>query len=409
MVCLAAAPHTIPENQPAPRTASVDAVRGIVIAIMALDHTREFFHSAAMRFPPEDLTRTWPALFLTRWFTHICAPAFMLLAGVSAFLWKSRGRTTGDLSRFLVKRGLWLIVLDLVVMRFAMFFSLTSAPVILSVLWALGWSMIALAGLAHLPVKVLAPLSLATIALHNMADRTTAAQFGDAGFLWNVLHQPGAFGAGGVIVFVAYPLIPWIAVMACGYCLGPIFHSPGVQFSIGRTWTPVDRRRLLTKAGLALVAGFLLLRVINQYGDPRPWDFASMISFLNTTKYPPSLQFLLMTLGPVLILLGALEQARASSVNPLIVFGRAPLFFFVLHFFLVHALTFPFAAARYGDTAFLWQPAPSMGGSLDSYPKDYGWNLATVYLVWILVLCLMYPVCRWFRRIKERHTTWWLM
>jgi uncharacterized membrane protein len=385
----------------APRAVCIDAVRGLVIAIMALDHTREFFHSAAMRFLAEDFTQTWPALFLTRWITHICAPAFMLLAGVSAFLWKSRGHTARELSCFLVKRGLWLIVLDVTVMRFAMFFSLTSAPIILSVLWALGWSMIVLAGLVHLPVRLLAPLSIAAIILHNLTDTITAAQFGSAAWLWNLLHQPGAFSAGGVTVLVAYPLVPWVAVMACGYCLGPLF----------RSWTPDDRRRVLLKSGIALTVAFLVLRAINRYGDPSPWNPASdfaVLSFLNTTKYPPSLQFLLMTLGPVLILLAAFDSRRMSRANPLIAFGRTPLFFFVAHFYLIHALTFPFAAVRYGDTAFLWQPAPSMGGSLDTYPAGYGWNLVAVYLVWMLVLCLMYPVCHWFAALKERRRTWWL-
>lgn len=375
------------------RVDAVDTVRGLVIVIMALDHTREFFHSGAMTFSPEDLTRSSPALFLTRWITHICAPAFMFLAGVSAFLWRSRGRTSGQLSAFLAKRGLWLVLLDLVVMRFAMFFSLTSAPVILSVLWALGWSMVALALLIHLPARLLAPVSVAIILLHNLADGVAAKQFGEAAWIWNVLHQPGVFTAGGVVIFVAYPLIPWIAVMACGYAFGPVFTS----------WTPARRRRLLLVTGAALCLGFVVLRAIDVYGDPRPWSATQVLSFLNTTKYPPSLLFLLMTLGPVLLLLRAFDGVRLARANPLRVFGRMPLFFFVVHFFLIHVLTFPFAALRYGEIGFLWLPAPSMGGSLESYPAGYGYGLPTVYLVWLLVLVLMYPACCGAARMNKRY------
>jgi uncharacterized membrane protein len=324
----------------------------------------------------------------------------MLLAGTSAFLWQSRSRSAGQLSAFLIRRGFWLVLLDLVVMRFAMFFSFTSAPVILSVLWALGWSMVALAALIHLPGRGLAVLSVALIALHNLADPVTASTFAGAAWVWNVLHQPGVITVMGTVVFVAYPLIPWIAVMACGYCLGPLF-----------SFQPERRRRVLLAAGVALSAAFVVLRFINLYGDPRPWDSTSdlpLLSFLNTTKYPPSLSFLLMTLGPVLILLGLFDSRPISKWNPLLVFGRVPLFFFVSHFFLIHALAFPLAIARYGRTSFLLAPTPSMGGRLDAYPPAYGYSLISVYLVWLLVLVLMYPASRWLAALKARRQSWWL-
>ncbi len=375
------------------RVSSVDAVRGLVIMIMALDHTRDYFHSAAMVFPPEDLSRTWTALFLTRWITHICAPAFALLAGVSAWLWQSRDRTAGQLSAFLVKRGLMLVLLDLIVMRFAMFFSMTSSPVILSVLWSLGWAMVFLAALIHLPRWVLAPVSVAVIVLHNALDGVAAASFGGWAWLWQVLHQQGVFVAGGIPVFVAYPLVPWFAVMGLGYCLGPMLMADRP-----------DRGRRLVYAGLALTAGFVLLRWANVYGDPRPWsgDVAPVLSFLNTTKYPPSLAFLLMTLGPALVLLGVFDRVRLASWNPLVVFGRVPLFFFVAHFFLIHVLTFPVAQLWYGDSSFLWQPLPSMGGRAEAFPPNFGYPLWFTYAIWLLVLVLMYVPCRWVRERGKR-------
>jgi uncharacterized membrane protein len=385
----------------ATRTASVDIVRGLVIVIMALDHTREFFHSAAMVFPPEDLTRTWPALFLTRWITHICAPTFMLLAGVSAHLWQSRGRTTGEVSAFLAKRGIWLIFLDVVAMRFAFYFSWTSGPVLLLVLWALGWSMIVLAALVYLPTRLLATLSIGLIVLHNLADRVSAAAFGSAAWIWNFLHQPGGIPVAGTFVIFGYPIVPWFAVMACGYVLGRLFTSTEAA----------RRRQILLNLGLVLTGAFIVLRAINLYGDPRPWTAGPagpVLSFLNTTKYPPSLLFLLMTLGPALLLLRAFDGVRLSKWNPLVVFGRVPLFFFVVHFYLIHALTFPFAAFRYGRVDFLWLPIPALSGRPETYPVDYGYELGSVYLVWLLVLVIMYPLCRYFAALKERRKSWWL-
>jgi uncharacterized membrane protein len=384
------------------RTASVDIVRGLVIVIMALDHTREFFHSAAMLFPPDDLARTWPALFLTRWITHLCAPTFMLLAGVSACLWQSRGRTTGEVSAFLLKRGVWLIFLELVVLRFAIYFSMTSGPVVMIVLWALGWSMIALAALVYLPTRVLSALSMGVIVLHNLTDRVPAAAFGSAAWVWNFLHQPGGVPMAGTFVIFAYPIVPWFAVMACGYLLGRLFTST----------EPARRRRILLNLGLALTAAFIVLRAINLYGDARPWSATPagpMLSFLNTTKYPPSLLFLLMTLGPALLLLRAFDGVQLAKWHPLVVFGRVPLFFFVVHFYLIHVLTFPFAAVRYGRVDFLWLPLPPLGGQLESYPAGFGYGLGTVYFVWLLVLVLMYPLCRYFAALKERRKSWWLV
>ena len=264
----ARAPQIVPTKvvtAAASRIQSVDAVRGLIIMIMALDHTRDFFHSAAMVFPPEDMTRTWTALFLTRWITHFCAPGFALLAGVSAWLWKERsGRSTSELSRFLLIRGLWLVFLEIIVMRFAMFFGLFSGPLILLVLWSLGCSMIVLAALVYLPVRLLAVVSVIVIATHDLFDRVQANSLGAAAWIWNILHQPGAFMVpGGIVVVVAYPLVPWFAVMACGYCMGRLFDR---RFS--------GRARWLACTGTAFTLAFVALRALNVYGDPRPWSAA---------------------------------------------------------------------------------------------------------------------------------------
>ena len=327
------------------RVTSVDALRGLVMIIMALDHTREYFHTGAMTFQPEDLTRTTAVLFFTRWITHICAPVFMFTAGIGAFFWLNRGRTVSQLSQFLRKRGLWLVFLELTVLHFAMAFSLVKGFVFLSILWALGWSMVALGFLVRLPVRPLAVVSIAVVALHNLADPVRAGQFGAAAPLWNVLHQPGLFRVDGAFVVAAYPLIPWFAVMALGFCFGPVV-----------TLDPARRRRCMLRLGLGLTLAFLVIRAINIYGDPNPWSTKipgmTVLSFLRCTKYPPSLDFLLMTLGPALLLMAGLDRLTLSRSNPLLIFGRVPLFYFLVHFFVIHLLTIPFALIRYGRTPF---------------------------------------------------------
>lgn len=386
---------------PQVRVQSIDALRGLVMIIMALDHVRDYFHAGAMAFSPEDLTRTTTTIFLTRWITHICAPVFMFTAGLGAYFWLRRGRTKGELSRFLVTRGLWLIVLELIVVRWVMFFSLTSGVVLVTVLWALGWSMIVLAALVHLPARVLAVVSVAVIVLHNLLDPVTAQQFGSAAWVWNVLHQLGVFTVAGVPVLLAYPLVPWFAVMAAGFCFGELMTLDAPQ-----------RQRWMTCIGLTLIAAFLVIRSINVYGDPVPWSSdvpgKTILSFLRCNKYPPSLDFLLMTLGPGILILGWLDRLRFEKTNPLIVFGRVPLFYFIAHMLLAHLLTFPLAYLRYGDPSFLRLPPPSIGGDAKLFPPDYGWDLWVVYAMWIVVVVALYPVCRWFAGVKERRRSWWL-
>jgi uncharacterized membrane protein len=375
------------------RIRSLDALRGLIMIIMALDHVRDFIHAGAMTFSPTDLTRTTAALFFTRWITHFCAPVFFFAAGAAAFLWRQRGRSNAQLSRFLVTRGLWLIILEVTVMRLSYQFNFsTHEPVFLVVLWALGASMILLGGLIWLPPRPLAILSVATIVLHNLLDGVRG------GAVWNILHQVGAFRLGGATVIVAYPLVPWVAVMAAGYCFGPVLLLEESR-----------RRRIMFTAGAAMIAVFVALRAINGYGDPVPWT-SGPLSFLNTSKYPPSLDFLLMTLGPALLALAWLDGFRWGDTNPLIVFGRVPLFYFIVHFYLAHAISAVLAWIRYGSAAFgfVFHLVPSMGGPRELYPKPFGYGLWVAYVVWALMVVSLYPLCRWFARVKAWRRSGWL-
>ena len=369
------------------RYPAVDALRGAVMIIMALDHIRDFFNSDAMLFSPEDLSRTTPAIFLTRWITHFCAPVFMFTAGMGACFWLQRHPSKRQLSMFLLTRGLWLVILELTVMRLALNFNFSLRyPFLLIVLWALGCSMIILAALIYLPVRWLATLSIAVIVLHNCLD----------GMNLPVLHRSGPIFIGGLVFAAGYPLIPWFAVMSAGFCFGEIYS-----------------RKLTWKIGLGLTIAFVLIRAANVYGDPSPWSVQrsgvfTVLSFLRCTKYPPSLEFLLMTLGPALLFLAWLDKRQLSPANPLIVFGRVPLFYFVIHFYLIHIVLVVMTWFRYGRIDFMWGPLPSMGGSLKAFPPNFGYNLRVVYVVWILIVASLYPLCRWFAGVKARRHDWWL-
>jgi len=402
---VADAPVPTETSQPGrSRIQTVDALRGAIIIIMALDHVRDYISSAAMEFSPTNLARTTTAIFFTRWITHFCAPVFAFTAGIGVFLWLGRNRTKAQLSRFLLTRGLWLIFLELTLIRFVMFFDIrfSNTLIILSVIWMLGLCMIVLTGLIHLPTHLLAVLSVVVIATHNLFDSVASVRFGSAAWVWDILHQQGIFRVYSTSVLVAYPLVPWVAVMAAGYCFGPVLR-----------WESARRQRLLVRLGLAVSLAFVLLRALNIYGDPFRWSVQSskiftLLSFLNCTKYPPSLLFLLMTLGPALIATAWLERRQFSANNPVIVFGRVPFFFFAVHLALIHALAILLGFLRYGRASFLLLPAPSMGSMRKIFPPDYGYNLWVVYAVWIAVVVMLYPLCRWFAQLKARRKDWWL-
>lgn len=370
------------------RVASVDLLRGIVMIIMALDHTRDYFSN--LRFSPEDMSKSFPALFATRWITHFCAPAFFFLAGVGASLSLQGGKSKRDLSRFLLTRGLWLVFLELTLLHVGWTFSF-AFPRYLVVIWALGWSMVILSGMIYLPKGFVAALSIAAIVGHNLLDGIRPERFGSLAPLWHILHVPGFIPDKFI---VAYPLIPWFAVMSLGFAVGDVF-----------SWEPQARRRFLVRAGLTAIAAFVLLRYFNLYGNPAPWSSQktaamSVASFLNLLKYPPSLMYLLMTLGPILIALAVLENARGKVVDAISVYGRVPMFYYICHLFLIHSLATLFALWQGGKAGFL-------GLDLSIYPAWYGASLPGVYAAWIIVILLLYLPCRWFANLKSRRKDWW--
>ena len=375
------------------------------MVLMALDHVRDFIHHDAMAASPTDLARTTVGLFVTRWVTHVCAPVFIFTAGLGAFFWWQRGHSRAELARFLATRGLWLVLLELTVMRLAYNFTLAAEyPVLLLVLWVLGVSMIALAAFVWLPRPALLWAALVTMVLHNVLDPVRASTLGAGAGVWFLLHQVGAFRLGELTFIVGYPLVPWVAVMALGFACGPVLQR-----------APEARQRILLRTGLVATTAFVMVRVANGYGDPAPWapqptPAFTLLSFLNTTKYPPSLAFLLMTLGPALVGLAWLDRVRLPSTHPLVVFGRAPLFFFVAHFFLAHLVSVMLAFARYGDAAwaFVFHPVPSMGGPRTLYPPDFGSELWLVYLVWVGVVLALYPGCRQVAAWKAGRREWWI-
>jgi uncharacterized membrane protein len=382
------------------RIASVDLLRGLVMILMALDHVRDFFSNAF--FNPLDLEQTTPALFLTRWITHLCAPAFVLLVGVGAFLYGSCGRTKAQVARFLLTRGLFLVALEFTIVHFGWFYNFDYHFLLAQVIWAIGWSMVALAGLIFLPTWALVTIGVVMITGHNLLDGLAADSAGALRWLWIVLHERGIIElAPDRQLFVLYPLVPWVGVMALGYALGPLFLRP-----------PAGRRRWLIGLGSGLVLAFLALRLANGYGDPRPWSpqadtLLTVLSFINTEKYPPSLLFLLMTLGPALLLLAAFDRDEGVSVlaRPLRVFGQVPLFYYVLHLLLIHASAVVFSYARHGEAAWLFGTDWLFRSGL---PDAYGYELPVVYLVWLGVVVVLYPGCRWYAQFKQRQGWGWL-
>ncbi|MFO0604185.1 MAG: heparan-alpha-glucosaminide N-acetyltransferase domain-containing protein [Polyangiales bacterium] len=373
-----------------PRDASVDLVRGAVMVLMALDHARDFFGDG--RDPLDLATTTFP-LFFTRWVTHFCAPVFVLLAGVSAYVGGASMRPA-EASRLLLTRGLWLVVLELTVVRFGWLFNVDYRFSFVQVIWAIGWSMVALALLSRLGARACLALGAAMIAGHNLLDGVHADRLGGAGWLWHVLHQPGRLTPlEGHRVYVAYPLVPWVGVMAVGYGLGPWMER-----------APAERRQLILRAGAVLTAGFVSLRALNVYGDPQRWRAQprtgfTLLSFLDCEKYPPSLLYLLMTLGPALLAWGALTGRDLARARPVVTFGRVPLFYYVLHLPLLHAMAGAWLYAR-GGTAAIEAAHSSRNGS--------GGSLPVVYAAWALGVALLWPLCRWFDGVKTRHRgAWW--
>jgi uncharacterized membrane protein len=333
-------------------------------------------------------------LFITRWATHFCAPVFVLLAGTAAYL-HSRRHGLSTTRRFLWTRGLWLILLELTVVRFAWVPDPFYRFSVLQVIWALGWSMLALSALSYLPQTGVLVLGAVICCGHNLLDPLDARRWSAlSGSLWHLLHAPTALHFGSRTVYVAYPVLPWVGVILLGFALGPVFERP-----------EAGRQRRLLGLGLAALLAFAALRGSNLYGDPEPWksqargSVFTFMSFLNCTKYPPSLAYLLMTLGPALLLLSALDKARSSLLAPFELFGRVPLFFYVAHLYLLRFSALAFAVSRFGASAFA--PPPGHAG-------NPGYGLWAAYAAWAVALALLFPLCRWFARKKAVRRAWWL-
>lgn len=378
------------------RLQAIDILRGLVIVLMVLDHVRDFFYAGAFTFDPVDPQASYGALYATRWVTHLCAPSFVFLAGVSAFLKGERCDSRSALSRFLVTRGLWLILLELTVVNFGWTFGALAS--FLQVIWAIGAGMVLLAGLVWLGPRAVLLIGVLIIAGHNLLDPINPAHLGQAAPVWNLIEEPGLARPWGHILFIAYPAIPWLGIMCLGYGLGGLFLLPRE-----------DRIRWFVRAGLSILAIFFAVRGINLYGDPVPWTTLpeagrTVMSYFNVTKYPPSLLFTLATLGPAFLLLAAFEKLKGPVAEFFLTFGRVPLFVYVLHIYLAHLLQMAVGAAMgVPPSTFvnaLFNPA--------GITPAWGFGLAGVYLIWLLVLVLLYPAARWFGALKRRRRDWWL-
>jgi uncharacterized membrane protein len=387
------------------RLVSVDILRGLVMVIMALDHTRDFM--SKVRFAPEDLAHTYGALFFTRFITHYCAPVFAFLAGTGAFLSTMRGKSIQQVSRFFLTRGLWLVLLELTIIDFAWGFVPWAHA---GVIWVLGWSMVAMALLVRLPLRWIAVLGLGMIATHNLLDPINPASFGRLYWFWTMLHSPGRIPVTANFTFsVKYALIPWIGVMATGFAFGSLLIRP-------------DRRKWILTLGVSATMLFFLLRGLNLYGNgiagtvgyarsAGPWSVQpklslTVISFFNTLKYPPSLDYLLMTLGPSLILLGLIDGAKAERglSRILLVYGRVPLFYYVLHLYLLHIMAIVIALAFHQA---IWHGP--VNADFAQRPFGYGHGLPFVWAIWILAVAFLYLPCLWFMKFRSRHRDWtWL-
>lgn len=391
---LTAAPAT---DRRSYRLSSLDILRGLVVVVMALDHVRDFVMTAATQDPTSDPS-AGPMLFFTRWITHFCAPTFVFLAGTSAGL-MTRRKSPSELASFLLTRGLWLIVVEILVISTANSFAPAGIAELggrtyvgLQVIWAIGASMVVLAGAQFLGRRACLAIGAAIVLGHNLLDPVwpAASTIGTTGPLWVVLHARQLCEVGPFSIFFSYPLLPWIGVMLAGYGSVGIFELPEKR-----------RSESLVRIGIGLVFAFILIRALNVYGDPRPWDTTSVMSFLGTTKYPPSLLYLLMTLGPAAIACAYVDRLYRPIRDALATLGRAPFAFYVAHFYLIHILAILLGVAQgFGAEQFFTR--------FRYFPKGFGVDLPGVYLIWIVVVVTVYPLCRWVAALKARRQDWWL-
>lgn len=383
------------------RIESLDRLRGIVIALMVLDHVREFIHVSGYAFNPLDPKQTTVLLYVTRWVTHFCAPTFVFLSGVSTWLQRARGKETKALAWLLLTRGLWLIFLENTVIAFGWAFTI---PLLffVQVIWAIGWGMVALSALVWLPRAAVLGLGLAIVLGHDLLDAVQPDRLGELATLWKFLHVTTVIQVGSLPVLIAYPVVPWAGLMFLGYGLGPVF---GLD--------PVRRDRMLVQLGVALIAAFLILRGFNLYGDPGAWQPRgtlrdTLMVFFNVNKYPPSLLYVCITLGPVLLLLPVIERWRGAPARFFQTLGAVPFFAYILHLYIAHSLAIVITLLWGKSTAALFD---QIYKSI-MHPEELtgtGLPLYVVYLLWIAVLAILYPLCRWFADFRRRRRgQWWL-
>lgn len=391
---------TLPTSE---RIESIDILRGLVMIIMVLDHVRDYFHINAFAGNfPENLESTTLPLYFTRFITHYCAPVFVFLAGTSAFLYGQK-HTPKALSKFLITRGIWLIFVEIVINNLLWWFDITYGMINLQVIWAIGFCMIVLGLLIYLPKKILVALGFLIVLGHNMLDGMSIPEENPLSLLWKMSHELSCVSIGETrLLCFSYPVLPWIGVILLGYCFGSFYKKDAAVHT---------RKKWLLTIGISAIVFFFILRTFNIYGDSMLWSeqesfSKTIISYFILSKYPPSLLFLLITLGPALLFLYKIENIKNSVTNFLIVFGRVPFFFYVIHVFVVHASAILGLLITGKDwrTMILDNETMSSGAL-----SGYGYSLGIVYLVWVAIIILLYPICKWFMKYKATHKgTWWL-
>jgi len=381
------------------RIGALDVLRGLVIVLMALDHVRDYFHESGYAYDPLDPSMTTALLYATRWVTHFCAPTFVFLAGVSAWLQGAKGKERSRLAGFLVKRGLWLMVLEVTVIAFGWSFSIPLLPH-LQVIWAIGCSMVVLGALVYLPTTAVLAIGVVIVAGHNLLDPIHASSFGSWAIVWQLLHEQGMVVRNGTVVLaIYYPLLAWTGVMALGYGLGPLFVSP-------------KRDRTLVSLALGMLALFLVLRGLNIYGNPVPWapqDTAgkTVMAFMNVQKYPPSLLYVCATLGPMLLLVPVFDRLRGPVAHVLRTFGSVPLMAYVAHLYVMHLLAIAAHAAAGQSLDGMFNTVHDLFLTPQVFAGT-GFPLWVAYVAWLTVLAIIYPLCRWWADVKRRRRDWWL-
>ena len=387
------------------RIESIDILRGVVMIIMALDHTRTLFHPASFSDDPLNLATTTPALFLTRWITHFCAPIFVFLSGTSIYL-QSLRKTKPELSNFLIKRGLWLIFAELVIVNLGMTFNPFYSLQIFQVIWAIGISMVILGLLIHLPLWLILAFGLAIVLGHNLLDSVEAAPGFKPDFWWDLLHHEGFYPyANGHVLFIHYPFVPWLGLMLLGYCAGTFF-APMVL--------PVQRRKILTGIGFSLLLIFVVLRFSNLYGDPFPWSLQrtgllTVLSFIKVHKYPPSLLYMCLTIGPAFLFLAVIERVKNGFTTVMRTFGRTAFFYYIAHWYVLHSLCLLTFLGRGHSLSDAVSIAVNRHVPLLFVVSGEGFGLPVIYLIWAAVIVALYPLCRWYDVYKTNHKAqWWL-